>query len=167
MASIRSRIGENMEDRYLFKAKRIDNGEWEIGSLIALPTGEYEISNKCNNPPDCDHIWNKVVITHKVKPSTICQCTGLKDKNGKLIWENDILDGFTYPYMSDDAHNYYAEVCWCNNVPSFGIYTQKYPESKVSGISAGMTELMEDWNPNDWEVIGNIFDNPVLLESEE
>lgn len=38
----------------LFKAKRVDNGEWEIGSLIALPTGEYEISNRCNNPPDSD-----------------------------------------------------------------------------------------------------------------
>lgn len=156
-----------MEDRYLFKAKRVDNGEWEIGSLIALPTGEYEISNKCNNPPDCDPMWNKVVITHKVDPSTICQCTGLKDKNDELIWENDILDGFTYPYMSDGAHNYYAEVCWCSNVPAFGIYTQKYPKSKVRGISAGMTEIMEDWNSNDWEVIGNIFDNPELLESEK
>ena len=50
MASIRSGIGEKMEDRYLFKAKRIDNCYWEIGSLITLPTGEYEISNKCNNP---------------------------------------------------------------------------------------------------------------------
>lgn len=48
-----------MRDRYLFKAKRVDNGEWEIGSLIALPTGEYEISNKCNNPPDCDPMWDK------------------------------------------------------------------------------------------------------------
>lgn len=156
-----------MNDRYLFKAKRIDNRDWEIGSLITLPTGEYEISNKCNNPPDCDPMWDKVVITHKVDSSTICQCTGLKDKNGKLIWENDILDGFTYPYMSDGIHNYYVEVCWCDNVPSFGIYTQKYPESKVRGISAGMTELMEDWNPNDWEIIGNKFDNPELLESEE
>lgn len=98
--------------------------------------------------------------------NTICQCTGLRDKNGKLIWENDILDGFTYPYMSDGVHNYYVEVCWCTNVPSFGIYTQKYPESKVAGISAGMTELMEDWNPNDWEVIGNIFDDKELEKGE-
>lgn len=72
------------------------------------------------------------------------------------------MDGFTYPYMSDGVHNYYVEVCWCDNVPSFGIYTQKYPESKVAGISAGMTELMEDWNQNDWEVIGNIFYNKEL-----
>ena len=155
-----------MEDRYLFKAKRIDNGEWATGQyvkgldmygkevhLIFEPTTIFYSSGETDG-------WSEI------DPSTICQCTGLKDKNGKLIWENDILDGFTYPYMSDDAHNYYAEVCWCNNVPSFGIYTQKYPESKVSGISAGMTELMEDWNQNDWEVIGNIFDNPELLESE-
>ena len=151
-----------MENRYLFKAKRLDNGEWEIGSLTILPNGKYEIANGYVNQPDV------CIITHySIDPSTVCQCTGLKDKNGKLIWENDILDGFTYPYMSDGVHNYYAEVCWCSNVPAFGIYTQKYPKSKVRGISAGMTEIMEDWNSNDCEVIGNIFDNKELLESEE
>ena len=141
-----------MEDRYLFKAKHF--GEWHIGNIIKEPDGLYIRDIKEN------------VTAYIDDESTICQCTGLRDKNGNLIWENDILDGFTYPYMSDGIHNYYVEVCWCTNVPSFGIYTQKYPESKVSGISAGMTELMEDWNQNDWEVIGNIFDNPELLESE-
>ena len=131
-----------MEDRYLFKAKT-NNGKWIEWNILTGIPHDINIIN-----------------------STICQCTGLKDKNNNLIYENDILDGFTYPYMSVDVHNYYAEVCWCNNIPTFGIYTQKYPESKVSGISAGMTELMEDWNPNDWEVIGNIFDNEELLESE-
>ena len=136
MASIRSGIGENMEDRYLFKAKRIDNDEWEIGSLIALPTGEYEISNKCNNPPDCDHIWNKVVITHKVDPSTICQCTGLKDKNGKLIWENDIVNATDVNF-----------VC-------------------VDGIVVKVTDynlMLNLYYSDELERVGNKFDNPELL----
>lgn len=140
-----------MENRYLFKAKRKDNGEWVQGYLYGIWEKRYILWGMTNDIPDMI----------EVDPSTICQCTGLKDKNSKLIWENDILDGFTYPYMSDGAHNYYVEVCWCSNVPAFGIYTQKYPKSKVSGISAGMTEIMGDWNSNDWEVIGNIFDNPI------
>ncbi len=152
-----------MEDRYLFKAKRVDNGEWVLGVLF---DGEnhciigQEIKFSPYQTNECK------IVGYEVDRNTICQSTGLRDKNCKLIWENDILDGFTYPYMSDGVHNYYVEVCWCTNVPSFGIYTQKYPESKVAGISAGMTELMEDWNPNDWEVIGNIFDDKELEKGE-
>lgn len=144
-----------MNDRYLFKAKRIKDRQWIEGYLIYSFTGVPFIVT------GYAHIL-ALVARDEVDPETICQCTGLKDKNGKLIWENDILDGFTYPYMSDGIHNYYVEVCWCDNVPSFGIYTQKYPESKVRGISAGMTELMEDWNSNDWKIIGNKFDNPGI-----
>lgn len=150
-----------MEDRYLFKAKRLNNREWVIGSLIALPTGEYEISNKCNNPPDCDPMWYKVVITHKVDPSTICQCTGLKDKNGKLIWENDILHN----------GNYFV-VKWNAPCARFDIVL-----NNSHNIPIGKWEPMIcDWKNNDikeyrksvdYEVIGNIFDNPELLESEE
>lgn len=158
-----------MEDRYLFKAKRIDNGEWEIGSLIALPTGEYEISNKCNNPPDSDPMWRRCVITHKVEPSTICQCTGLKDRHGNLIFENDLMDGFIYPYISgfDSEHDYFAEVCWCDDITGFGICTHKYKNSDVRGSADGDVDLIEDFDSSKWEVIGNIFDNPELLESEE
>ncbi len=143
-----------MEARYLFKAKTC-NGEW-VSGFLHCKENKWYISNKVGAP-----------FAYEVRPDTICQCTGLRDKHGKLIWENDILDGFTYPYVSDGVHNYYVEVCWCTNVPSFCIYTQKYPEAKVAGISAGNIELMADWNSNDWEVIGNIFDNKELLESEE
>lgn len=136
-----------MEDRYLFKAKRVDNGEWEIGSLIALPTGEYEISNKCNNPPDCDPMWNKVVITHKVDPSTICQCTSLKDKNGKLIWENDIIT-----CICGAAKVVWDMSQWRMKFLTYCIWRRDL-YFWVSGYSV--------------EAIGNIFDNPELLESEK
>ena len=141
-----------MEDRYLFKAKRLNNGEWEIGSLIALPTGEYEISNKCSNSPDCDPMWDKVVITHKIDPSTICQCTGLKDKNGKLIWENDIMVAhLDDAYLEDET---YIRIMWHGN----GFYS----------IENGSIDIMpfDKFDQEHFEVCGNIFDNPELLESE-
>lgn len=158
-----------IRDRYLFKAKRLDNGEWVQGSYLYDYGRDihYIFANEIACP-NCinDRRKDFSLQDYEIDPSTLCHCTGMRDKNDKLIWENDILDGFIYPYMSDGVHNYYVEVCWCANVPSFGIYTQKYPESKVAGISAGMTELMEDWDSNDWEVIGNIFDNQELSESE-
>lgn len=165
-----------MENRYLFKAKRLDNGEWEIGSLIALPTGEYEISNKCNNPPDCDPMWDKVVITHKVDPSTICQCTGLKDKNGKLIWENDIVDFLGYKgtvvfECGSFGIAYKTPIDWngieANIKPITGCDNRLYVCENDNYIS--LWEIYwnfndEDDSVNTVEVIGNIFDNPELLE---
>ena len=80
-----------MEDRYLFKAKRLDNGEWVEGNLI---TDEHD-EKKCfigyvfgTNDDGAPHDYDVV----EVDQSTICQCTGLKDKNGKLIWENDVVE---------------------------------------------------------------------------
>lgn len=139
-----------MNDRYLYRAKRTDNREWEIGSLICLPNGEYEIANKCTNPPDSDLMWKKCVITHKVDPSIICQCTGLKDKNGKLIWENDILCGYLDDSYPENAT--YAEVLWWRN----GFYTREKGSNDVNELDA--------FTEQNFEVCGNIFDNPELLE---
>lgn len=164
-----------MEDRYLFKAKRIDNGEWEIGSLIALPTGEYEISNKCNNPPDCDPMWNKVVITHKVDSSTICQCTGLKDKNGNPIWENDIVDflghkGLLKYECGSFGIGFKKIIDWeeieANICPITGCDNSLYACENDNYIS--LWEIYwnfndEDDSVNTVEVIGNVFDNAELL----
>lgn len=152
-----------MDDRYLYKAKRIDNGEWEIGSLIILPNGECEIWNRCNNPPDSDPMWRRCVITHKVEPSTICQCTGLKDKNGKLIWENDVVKKHFYSIYDDcvNSEEYIGVVklkdfAWV--VDSFkGEYKCAIPIFEVMSYSEDVKHF---------EVIGNIFDNKELLESE-
>lgn len=117
-----------MEDRYLFKGKEKDSGEWVTWNIFS---GLYG---------------------HDIDPSTICQCTGLRDKNGNLIWENDIC-------------NYYNP----EDKDSIGIIKNGYVlwiDGTIS-MKHKMTPLFYLQCKDEWEVIGNIFDNKELLESEE
>ena len=160
MASVRNRIGGNMDDRYLFKAKRADNGEWV--------TGYY--TKSIVNGSVFGYIRESIFGTDiKIMLNTLCQYTGKRDKHNNLIFENDLMDGFIYPYLSglDSEHDYFAEVCWCDDITGFGICTHKYKNSDVRGSADGDVDLIEDFDSSKWEVIGNIFDNPELLESEE
>lgn len=147
-----------MEDRYLFKAKRISDGEWVQGYLFddGFENGRIFIGGlviEKYNGTACDD-WNVTGIDFcEVDPSTICQCTGLKDKKGKLIWENDICD----------RKEEYPEIVKYNN----GDWTldYSYSKGKESGYcccNLGFYALERKCV----EVIGNIFDNPELLESE-
>ena len=80
----------------LFKAKRIDNGEWVEGYLVkacqnTYPNG-YEIIDKNGINYDELDCWQPSFTSYEVDEKTICQYTGLVDKNGNKIWENDVVE---------------------------------------------------------------------------
>ena len=136
-----------MEDRYLFKAKRLDNGEWAQGYLV------YDNRDKLYRIiMDIQYSTGTCITTDnapRVDLSTICQCTGLKDKSGKLIWENEIIK--------------------CK----FGIAVAVWDKSewRIKLVKDNIWRKdLHYWVVEDnqrTEVVGNIFDNPELLESEE
>ena len=136
-----------MEDRYLFKAKRLDNGEWVQGYLV------YDNRDKLYRIiMEIQYSTGTCITTDnapRVDSSTICQCTGLKDKNGKLIWENDIV-GY---------YNKYGEK-WCYGLVGYGEFNCSCCNG-VYGWHFGDEDITEYQG---YEVKGNKFDNPELLE---
>jgi uncharacterized phage protein (TIGR01671 family) len=133
----------------LFKGKRTDNGEWEFGYAIKLPTLEWEIASLCQNPIDCDQMWERVVITHKVDPDTICQYTGLKDKFGNRIFEGDIVST-----IDDGVEN-------PNYVVIFD--SEELDFKATNGKENYYTNYVYISCCEEIKIIGNIFDNPELL----
>ena len=139
-----------MEDRYLFKAKRTDNGEWVQGYLV------YDNRDKLYRIiMDIQYSTGTCITTDnapRVDSSTICQCTGLKDTDGKLIWENDVVAYWdTYSTESGYAEaDCIGKVVWDDETISFQV---------TNRLSAESYEVLDECS-----VIGNKFDNPELLE---
>ena len=129
-----------MNDRYLYRAKNIDDGEWVQGYLYGIWERRYILWGMTNDVPDMI----------EVDPSTICQCTGLRDKNGKLIWENDIMVAHIDDVFPEDET--YTKVLWHNN----GFCTNENHSIDI--------EPIDEFDKIHFEVCGNIFDNPELLE---
>ena len=119
----------------LFKAKRVDNGKWVKGNLF-VENERFEITRGTCNGVGIESVC--------VDPETISQYTGLCDKNGRKIWENDIVD------MNRKG-------CGFKRIEKVF-----YEEGAFSPISVHGWECVPD--ADEIEVIGNIFDNPELLE---
>ncbi len=139
----------------LYRGKRIDNGEWVEGFYIAhlnachyivpCSTGGYEAMDDSFYV----HKW------YEVDPTTIGECTSLRDKNGKLIFEGDIVkdhNGVVYPVVFD-LTGYYL----------------KYAPLHSHGFHYDLLPLSNYWHAHGAviEIIGNIHDNPELLKGGE
>lgn len=124
----------------LFRGKRIDNGEWKYGYLYGIWEQGYILWGMTNNVP------NMV----EVDPETICQYTGLTDKNGKKIWEGDILEGHLDDKFPEDVTR--EKVIWHEN------------GWKTEEPGCVDKEYFDEFDAENFEVVGNVFDNPELLE---
>ena len=127
----------------LFRGKRVDNGEWVYGLICRVGDKYANIVEKST----------EVMCT--VLTNTIGQSTGLTDKNGRKIFEGDIIKIVPYYDYSDD---YSISKVYSYN----GVFCVDYHGDDFDSTALG---FLDDYLPDgDFEVIGNIHDNPELLE---
>ena len=131
----------------LFKAKRKDNGEWIEGYYQKrcdfLVGGEHIIFHA-----DSHKAWEYAEIV----PETLCQFTGLCDKNGKKIWENDIVEAWSQGSRAIGTVKQRVDGLWIMS-PAW----QNHEFWELKPNSNGETTV---------EVLVNVFDNPELLQEE-
>ena len=141
-----------------FKGKSLMNGQWFSGDLA------HSLDGKLNILGFVEEEDGRMGFTgvFQVDPSTVCQFTGFLDKNGKEIYEGDVLRSDEYPYscIGDNRRdNYYAVVYYCEEGACFGTVTAKNPSSDVGGISDGILDDVEREKMKKFEVIGNVHDD--------
>lgn len=136
-----------------FRGKRVDNGEWVIGSLVMVCNGESLKRYPCivisYNHDTFD--W------HEVIPETIGQFTGLTDKNGKEIFEGDILR----LYLPNDE--------WLHHKKSERVVSMEF--LNYEWYLRGFNSLNGNFyfgniKADMLEIIGNIHDNPELIRQQ-
>ncbi len=157
-----------------FRGKRLDNGEWIYGDLCTFNGSDCEI---------CD--WNTIDCSrYAVDPATIGQYTGLKDKNGRDIWERDIIQYKSYtanrrwwkttdeiPEIEKEVQRQRDEyatkrgVCEYSDgyfsVDDIFLFYAKAGERLRTYKSNSRDVEERQWN---FEVVGNFHDNPELLK---
>ena len=133
----------------LFRGKRLDNGEWVEG---------YYSPVNLSLAGNMGHFINEGGFRAiEVDPETVSEFTGLRDRNGKRIFEGDIInyedgDPSDYEYHDGTIMNV-GEIIFCDGKFCF-----------TNAVSVTMDDLLCENNMLDCEVIGNKWDNPELLE---
>lgn len=152
-----------MSREILFRGKRIDNGEWVEGCLFD-GVNYCVIGNTIKFNPNNEK--EQKIVGFIVDRNTVCQYTGLTDKNGKRIWENDILR-YSYEYpgspwlkTGEDIKYRVGAVFWQEWRGTWAVC------GRGKNRSTNQDVFTYCRNPNRVEVIGNIFDNKELLEVE-
>lgn len=137
----------------LFKARTNYDGKWVEGYYCKWLRGERIITYS-EKETDCIITWmsNGGMSRYEVDPETLCQFTGLIDKNGKRIWENDIVEAWSQGSRAIGTVKQRVDGLW---IMSPAWQNHEFWELKPNGN--GETTV---------EVLGNAFDNPELLQEE-
>lgn len=159
-----------MNREILCRGKRIDNGEWAYGNYV-----------NCTGP-DCQPNETRHYIVgypnawYEIYTSTLGECTGLRDRNGKRIFEGDIVK-YTFDSPEDPFATDYGlvprvgRVFWSEWRASFAVTVGRKGsftlENDVARYVRGRSIYEYVRGSNTVEVIGNIYDNPELLGGAE
>lgn len=150
-----------------FRGIWFEDGSWVYGNYVSKNQHVRScIDGHVTHVEHYDYIVNQDEIDnlkyHQVHPDTVCQFTGFLDKNGKEIYEGDVLRSDIYPFscVGDDAYdNYYGTIGWSEYEASFYIVAIKNPKSSVRGISDGICDSISQKMMQGFEVIGNVHDD--------
>lgn len=138
-----------------FKARRLDNGEWAEGDLVHS-NGHFCIYHE-------NYKYPVVPVVHRVNPDTVCQFTGITDKNGKEIYEGDVLRSDLPSFIIQNImlsipDVRYGVVAFNSCLGSFHleVYSnrQYWTDCYFEGVPYGFTGP----NSKDFEVVGSIHD---------
>lgn len=135
----------------LFRGKRLRDGKWLEGYYVKILNPFAE-----DGKPERHFIFDGTPFNQEINPKTLGQYTGLNDKNGKKVFEGDVLsiEFHSNGSLFEPSHTWHenAEVIWAQN--HFGWYA-KFANEELS--------LWEYDDSKTIEVIGNIHDNPEML----